>query len=213
MLSGEPNNTNFIVFGLTRLGLETTIYLTRGERGNNNAIDAVLFSWRCRCGFQAAIYRWLSEDVRCHNDWVIVLHFFQGLLVDNLEICSQSMNLKLSVISKSLLFECIDLETLEDGDWLVGLFFDCLMVFSATFNNTSDKSWWSFLLVEETEDTEKTIDLSQVTDKLYHIMLYTSPWLRFELKTSVVICTDSIGTCKSNYCTITVTTTPDWLVG
>ena len=36
--------------------------------------------------------------------------------MDNLEICSQSMNLKLSVISKSLLFECIDLETLEDGD-------------------------------------------------------------------------------------------------
>jgi len=42
VLSGEANNTNFIVFGLTRPGLETTIYLTRGERGNNNAIDAVL---------------------------------------------------------------------------------------------------------------------------------------------------------------------------
>jgi hypothetical protein len=37
-----------------------------------------------------------------------------------------------------------------------------------------------------------TIDLSQVTDKLYHIMLYTSPWLRFELTTSVVIGTDCI---------------------
>jgi hypothetical protein len=31
----------------------------------------------------------------------------------------------------------------------------------------------------------KTTDLSQVTDKRYHIKLYTSPWSRFELTTSV----------------------------
>jgi hypothetical protein len=47
-------------------------------------------------------------------------------------------------------------------------------------------------------------DLSQVTDKLYHI----TPWSRFELTTSVVICTDCIGSCKSNYHTIMATTAP-----
>ena len=48
----------------------------------------------------------------------------------------------------------------------------------------------------------------RVTDKLYHIMLYTSPCSRFELTTSAVIGTDCIGSCKSNYHTITDTTAP-----
>ena len=43
------------------------------------------------------------------------------------------------------------------------------MVFNATFNNILVILWRWVLLVEE---IEKTIDLSQVTDKLYHIMLY-----------------------------------------
>jgi hypothetical protein len=40
------------------------------------------------------------------------------------------------------------------------------MVFNATFNNISGISWQPVLLME------KTTDLSQVTGKHYHIMLY-----------------------------------------
>ena len=46
------------------------------------------------------------------------------------------------------------------------------MVFNATFNNISVILWRSVLLVEETGVPGETYDLSQVTDKFYHIMLY-----------------------------------------
>jgi WD40 repeat protein len=44
-------------------------------------------------------------------------------------------------------------------------------LFNATFNNISVISWWSVLLVEETEYQDKTTDLEQITEKRYHIML------------------------------------------
>jgi hypothetical protein len=53
---------------------------------------------------------------------------------------------------------------------------------------------------------EKTTDLPQATDKFDHIMLYSSPWEGVEPTASVVICTDSTGSCKSNYHMITATT-------
>ena len=45
------------------------------------------------------------------------------------------------------------------------------MVFIATFT-FNNISWWSDLLVEETRVPGENHDLLQVTDKLYHIMLY-----------------------------------------
>ena len=93
--------------------------------------------------------------------------------------------------------------TTYNGFVLVGF-----LVFNATFNNISVISWQSVLLVEETDEPgENHQNLSQVTDKLYYIMLYTSPWWRFKLKTSVVIGTNCIGSYKSNYHTIMTTTT------
>jgi hypothetical protein len=44
------------------------------------------------------------------------------------------------------------------------------IVFNDIFNNVSVISWRSVLMVEEYP--KKTTDLSQVTDKLLHIMLY-----------------------------------------
>jgi hypothetical protein len=51
------------------------------------------------------------------------------------------------------------------------------------------------------ENQQKTFDLSQVTEKLYHIVLYREhlTLAGFELTTFVVIGTDCTGSWKANY--------------
>jgi len=64
--------------------------------------------------------------------------------------------------------------------------------------------WWN-----TPDDPEKTTNLPQITEKLYHIILYRVhiKMSEFELTMLVVIDNDCMGSCKSNNHTMTTTTT------
>ena len=85
-------------------------------------------------------------------------------------------------------------------------------MFNATFNSISAISWRSVLLVEETRgpgENHRPVAIHWQT--LSHNVVHLAISEIFEFTTSEVIGTDCIGSCQSNYHTITATTAPIYI--
>ena len=149
--------------------------------------------------FQSLAYQWIfiCTTVLWSNTTQIV--------ITHICVIFSSRKISLPICSTFQLYIAREWKYSTNVYWWFGLVLWCLTPLSTIFQlyRGSQFYWW-----KKPEDLEKTTDLSQVTDKLYHIMWYISPWSKFELTTSVVIGTDCIGSCKSNYHMITATTAP-----
>ena len=86
-----------------------------------------------------------------------------------------------------------------------------VMVLNATFKNISAISWMVRFIGGGNRSTWKktpTCPKSLTKFITWCCIEYTLPWVGFNLKMLVVIGTDYIGSCKSNYLMITTMTTP-----
>ena len=120
MFSGKATRTNFIVFDLTRPGLEPTIYRTRGEHANHYTSDAV-------------------------HTYINIISCEYTKFCDIITVY-----LNCDFNSFSHLQETQNLFLVWEFSTYIKWYKYGLMVFKATFNSISVISWRSFLLVEET---------------------------------------------------------------
>jgi hypothetical protein len=106
------------------------------------------------------------------------------------------------------MFKMLLVEMVISCDDYINLVWRVLM-FNATFNNISGILWRSVWLVEETGVPGKNHrPATSPWQALSHNIISGTPL--HELTTLVVISIDCIGSCESNYHTITTTTTLIW---
>ena len=104
---GEATNSNSIVFGLTRLGLEPTIYRTQDQHANHYTTDAVLCYWILelfqQCGIFVFVFISWRQFFIEQSMKSCPFYIFTITLFTDIDITSLQISLKLYLVGQFLI--------------------------------------------------------------------------------------------------------------
>ena len=135
MLGGDATDTSFIVFGLTRTGLDATINRTRGKHANHYPADSVPTTWCILLSCSVIQHKEkLQKTLEIWNENSRMPQLVLGLDL----LCNQNSSLLKTIYIHQYLYNCHRINNYVDAACLI------ILLYSRYLNSFPFRITWFF---------------------------------------------------------------------